>query len=42
MACETARSPEERVCQGEMAENSDAVVKFQKQIRGEAAIYVQP
>ena len=42
MACETARSPEERVCQAEMAENSDAIVKFQKQIRGESAVHVQP
>lgn len=41
MACETARSPEERVCQAQ-AENSVAVAKFQKQIRGDAAIHVQP
>jgi hypothetical protein len=42
MACETARSAEERVCQGELAQNSDAVLKFQKQISGDAAIQVQP
>ena len=41
MACETARSPEERVCQAQ-AENSAAVAKFQKRIRGQAAIHVQP
>jgi hypothetical protein len=40
MACAPARAQEEKVCQ--MAENSDAVVKFQKQIAGDAAIYVQP
>ncbi|HVJ70485.1 MAG TPA: hypothetical protein VM531_03080 [Sphingomicrobium sp.] len=42
MACEPARAQEDRVCRGELAENSAAVVKFQKQIRGDAAIYVQP
>ena len=42
MACGTSRSKEERVCQGEMAETSAAVTKFQKQISGEPAIYVQP
>ena len=42
MACETARSQEERVYQRDLAQNSAAVLKFQKQIRGEAAIYVQP
>jgi hypothetical protein len=41
MACETARSPEERVCQAQL-ENSVAVAKFQKQIRGYPAIHVQP
>ena len=41
MACETARSPEDRVCQAQ-AENSAAVAKFQKRIRGQAAIHVQP
>jgi len=41
MACETARTPEERVCQAQ-AENSVAVAKFQKQIRGYPAIHVQP
>ena len=41
IACETAPSSEERVCQAEI-ENSVAVAKFQKQIRGDAAIYVQP
>ena len=42
MACETARSPQERVCQGELAENSAAVAKLQKQLRGHAPIHVQP
>ena len=41
MACETAQSPEERVCQ-QQAENSAAIVKFQKRIRGQAAVHVQP
>ena len=41
MACEAARSPEERVCQAQV-ENSVAVAKFQKQIRGDPAIHVQP
>jgi hypothetical protein len=41
MACETTRSPEVRVCQAQ-AENSAAVAKFQKRIRGQAAIHVQP
>ena len=40
-ACGTAPSPEERVCQAQ-AENSVAIAKFQKQIRGDAAIHVQP
>jgi hypothetical protein len=40
-ACGTARSPEERVCQAQ-AENAVAVAKFQKRIRGKAAIHVQP
>lgn len=42
MACETARSAEERVCQGDLAQNSNAILKFQKQIRGESAIQLQP
>ena len=41
MACETARTQEELVCQAQ-AENSAAVAKFQKQIRGKPAIHVQP
>ena len=41
MACETARSPEERVCQAQV-ENSAAVATFQQRIRGQAAIHVQP
>ena len=41
MASETARSPEEQVCRAQ-AENAAAVAKFQKRIRGQAAIHVQP
>jgi hypothetical protein len=44
MACETARSPEERLCRAQ-AENSAAVAKFQAKISGDAAVHqlaVQP
>ena len=41
LACETALSPEDRVCQAQ-AENSAAIAKFQKRIRGDAALHVQP
>ena len=43
MACETARSPEEQICE-ERAEISAAVAKFQSQISGEPAhqLAVQP
>ena len=44
MACETARTPEERVCQAQ-AEKSAAISKFQAQINGDAAVHelaVQP
>ena len=41
MACETARTQKERVCQAQ-AENSAAVAKFQKQLRGKPAVHVQP
>ena len=41
IACETAPSPEERVCQAQI-ENSVAVAKFQKQISGHAAANVLP
>lgn len=41
MACETALSPEEQRCQAQV-EKTAAVAKFQKQIRGDAAIHVQP
>ena len=41
MACETARNQEERVCQAQ-AENSAAVAKFQKRLRGKPAVHVQP
>ena len=43
-ACETARSPEDRVCQAQAA-NSAAVAKFQAQISSDAAVHelaVQP
>ena len=44
MACETARSAEEQLCQ-EQAENSLAVAKFQARISGNSAVHkiaVQP